>query len=136
MILRHVTIDCADPYRLASFWSEVTGWPLSGEDEPGDPEVLIEAPSPVPGLLFIQVPEAKTVKNRIHFDWMPTVHTRDYEVERIVGSGATLQRTRWRPTPCGRSATSPVSSFRRQLPCPDRRTIATRTDRGVSQARR
>jgi predicted enzyme related to lactoylglutathione lyase len=90
MILRHVTIDCADPYRLASFWSEVTGWPLSGEDEPGDPEVLIEAPSPVPGLLFIQVPEAKTVKNRIHFDWMPTERTRDDEVERVIGLGATL----------------------------------------------
>jgi predicted enzyme related to lactoylglutathione lyase len=90
MILRHVTIDCADPYRLASFWSEVTGWPVSGEDEPGDAEVLIEAPSPMPGLLFIQVPEAKTVKNRIHFDWMPTERTRDDEVERIIGLGATL----------------------------------------------
>jgi predicted enzyme related to lactoylglutathione lyase len=90
MILRHVTIDCADPYRLASFWSEVTGWPLSGEDEPGDPEVLIEAPSPLPGLLFIQVPEAKTVKNRIHFDWMPTERTRDDGVERVIGLGATL----------------------------------------------
>jgi predicted enzyme related to lactoylglutathione lyase len=90
MILGHVTIDCADPYRLASFWSEVTGWPVSGEDKPGEPEVLIEAPSPVPGLLFIQVPEAKTVKNRIHFDWMPTERTCDDEVERIIGLGATL----------------------------------------------
>lgn len=59
MILRHVTIDCADPYRLASFWSEVTGWPVSGEYKPGDPEALLEAPSPVPGLLFIQVPKGK-----------------------------------------------------------------------------
>ena len=90
MILRHVTVDCADPYRLASFWSEVTGWPVSGEDKPGEPEVLIEAPSPVPGLLFIQVPEAKTVKNRIHFDWMPTERTRDDEVERTIGLGGTL----------------------------------------------
>lgn len=90
MILRHVTIDCADPYRLASFWSEVTGWPVSGEDKPGDPEALLEAPSPLPGLLFIQVPEGKTVKNRIHFDWMPTERTRDDEVERIVGLGATM----------------------------------------------
>jgi hypothetical protein len=24
MILRHVTIDCAEPYQLATFWSEVT----------------------------------------------------------------------------------------------------------------
>lgn len=48
MILRHVTVDCADPYRLATFWSEVTGWLVSDVDEPGDDEVLVEAPSPCP----------------------------------------------------------------------------------------
>ncbi|MEV0697448.1 VOC family protein [Saccharopolyspora sp. NPDC050389] len=90
MILRHVSIDCADPYGLATFWSKVTGWPISGEDRPGDPEVLLEAPSPVPGLLFLRVPEGKGVKNRIHFDWMPTERLRDEEVERILGLGATL----------------------------------------------
>jgi predicted enzyme related to lactoylglutathione lyase len=90
MILRHVTIDCAEPYELGTFWSQVTGWPVSDEDEPGDPEVLVVAPSPVPGLLFIRVPEGKTVKNRIHFDWMPTDRTRDEEVERIISLGAKL----------------------------------------------
>lgn len=90
MMLRHVTIDCADPYALATFWSTVTGWPVSDQDEPGDDEVLVEAPEPVPGLLFIRVPEAKTVKNRVHFDWVPTGRTRDDEVERIVGLGATV----------------------------------------------
>jgi hypothetical protein len=57
MILRRVTIDSSDPHRLARFSSDVTGWPVSGEDQPGDPLVLVEAPSPVPDLLFIQVPE-------------------------------------------------------------------------------
>lgn len=90
MILRHVTVDCADPYRLATFWSQVTGWPVSAEDQPGDPEVLVEAPTPVPGLLFLSVPEGKTVKNRIHFDWMPTERSRDEEVARVIGLGATL----------------------------------------------
>jgi predicted enzyme related to lactoylglutathione lyase len=90
MILRHVTIDSAEPYALATFWSDVTGWPVSDGDEPGDPEVLIEAPTPVPSILFIRVPEAKTVKNRIHIDWMPTERTRDEEVERIIGLGAKL----------------------------------------------
>ncbi|WP_378742551.1 VOC family protein [Nocardia brasiliensis] len=90
MILRHVTIDCADPYELATFWSTVTGWPVSDEDKPGDDDALLIAPAPVPGLLFIRVPEAKTVKNRIHFDWMPSEGTRDEEVERIIGLGATL----------------------------------------------
>ena len=90
MILRHVTVDCADPYGLGKFWSAVTEWPLSDEDEPGDDEVLVEAPSPVPGLLFIRVPEAKSVKNRVHIDWVPTDRTRDVEVERILGLGATV----------------------------------------------
>ncbi|CAM3097742.1 VOC family protein [Stackebrandtia soli] len=100
MILRHVTVDCADPYRLATFWSAVTEWPLSSIDEPGDDEVLIEAPAPVPGLLFIRVPEPKTVKNRVHFDWMPTTRTRDEEVERIIGFGASLHEDH--RTPDGR----------------------------------
>jgi predicted enzyme related to lactoylglutathione lyase len=39
MIFRHLTIDCADPYELATFWSAVTGWPVSDGDEPGDSEV-------------------------------------------------------------------------------------------------
>lgn len=90
MHLRHVTIDCANAYELAQFWSAVTGWPLSDEDFPGDPEALIEAPDPVPSILFIQVPEEKTIKNRIHFDWMPTERTRNEEVDRVVGLGATL----------------------------------------------
>ncbi|CAM4201860.1 VOC family protein [Nocardia ninae] len=90
MLLRHVTIDCADPYKLASFWSDITGWPVSDEDEADDDETLLVAPEPVPGLLFIRVPEGKTVKNRIHFDWVPTERTRDEEVERVIGLGATL----------------------------------------------
>jgi predicted enzyme related to lactoylglutathione lyase len=97
MLLRHVTVDCADPYALATFWSAVTGWPVSAEDEPGDDEVLVEAPAPVPGLLFIRVPEARTVKNRVHFDWMPTERTRDEEVARIVGLGATVHEDHRRP---------------------------------------
>ena len=83
-----MTVDCAEPYELARFWSEVTGWAVSDEDAPGDSEVLLEATSPVPGILFIRVPEGKAVKNRIHLDWVPTERTRDEEVERVVGFGA------------------------------------------------
>ena len=90
MILRHITVDSSQPYELARFWSEVTGWPLSDEDLPDDDEVLLAAPEPVPSLLFIRVPEAKSVKNRLHIDWMPDERTRDEEVERLVGIGAKL----------------------------------------------
>ena len=90
MIPRHVTVDSADPFALATFWSAVTGWPVSAQDAPGDDEVLVEAPSPLPGLLFIRVPEAKTVKNRVHLDWVPTERTRDAEMERVLGLGASV----------------------------------------------
>jgi predicted enzyme related to lactoylglutathione lyase len=97
MILRHVTLDCAHPYELATFWSKVTGWPVSAEDEPGDNEVLVEAPAPVPGLLFIGVPEGKTVKNRIHFDLQPTERTRDEELPRLLALGATVHEDHRKP---------------------------------------
>src|SRR5215217_9234321 len=66
MILRHITIDAGNPYELAQFWSTVTGWPLADGDAAGDDEVLVVAPAPVPGMLFIAVPESKAVKNRVH----------------------------------------------------------------------
>lgn len=84
--IRHVTIDCADAYALAGFWSQVLGEPLHEDDHPGDPEALIEAA----GLLFVTVPEPKTVKNRIHVDLQPEDHTRDEEVRRLLALGATL----------------------------------------------
>ena len=90
MRLRHVTIDCADPYELATFWSRLVDWPISDIDEVGDDEVLVEAPDQVPGLLFVRVPEPRSVKNRVHLDWEPDRRSRDEEVERAVSLGATI----------------------------------------------
>ncbi|MGW4802742.1 VOC family protein [Kitasatospora sp. NPDC004272] len=85
-VIRHVTVDSLDPYRLASFWSEVLGQPLHEDDFPGDPQALI----PAANLLFVTVPEKKAGKNRIHFDLQPQERTRDEEVERLLGLGAVL----------------------------------------------
>jgi predicted enzyme related to lactoylglutathione lyase len=85
--IRHVTFDCADPMGLATFWSEVTGWPVDDESTPGDDEVGVVAPEPLPMLLFIRVPEGKAVKNRVHLDIGPLERTRDQEVERLTGLG-------------------------------------------------
>jgi predicted enzyme related to lactoylglutathione lyase len=85
--IRHVTFDCADPMALAVFWAEVTGWPVDAESEPGDAEIGVMAPEPLPMLLFIRVPEAKSVKNRVHLDIGPLAGTRDEEVERLTGLG-------------------------------------------------
>lgn len=95
-LIRHVTFDCGDPYALATFWSAVTDWPLEDDAEPGDDEVGVVAPDPVPMLLFIRVPEGKSVKNRVHLDIGPLERTRDEEVERLIGLGGRVladQRT-------------------------------------------
>ncbi|MET7650698.1 VOC family protein [Streptomyces sp. NPDC005486] len=95
--IRHVTIDSSDAYALGSFWSEVLGLPLHDDDNPGDPEALIEGA----GMLFVTVPEAKSQKNRIHFDIQPQDRTREEEVERLLDLGATLADDRRRPDGTG-----------------------------------
>ncbi|SFO81587.1 hypothetical protein SAMN05421810_10149 [Amycolatopsis arida] len=87
--LRNVAFDCANPHELARFWSEVTGAPLHPHDAPGDPEceVLLDNGEV---LFFQRVPEPKRGKNRVHVCLRPDDRTRDAEVERLVGLGATL----------------------------------------------
>ncbi|WP_035858668.1 VOC family protein [Cryptosporangium arvum] len=90
--VRHITIDCANPYELAQFWSALTGYgehPENG-NHPDDPEALLVAPDGGPDLLFVPVPEPKTVKNRFHLDLQPTSRTRDEEAQRVLALGATL----------------------------------------------
>ena len=50
---------------------------------------MIIGPAGEPRLLFIEVPEGKRVKNRVHLDLEPTDRARDDEIERVVALGAT-----------------------------------------------
>jgi hypothetical protein len=90
--IRHITVDCAKCYDLSLFWAAVTGF----HEDPDDPnlpehtEAALQAPDGSTGMLFIQVPEGKTGKNRIHLDLQPTDAGRDEEIQRILGLGATL----------------------------------------------
>jgi hypothetical protein len=95
----HITFSSLDPYALATFWSKVTGHPLHEEDHPGDPEAMVVLPSG-PSLLFVTVPEAKSGRNRVHFDLQPDT-TRDAEVERLLGIGATHVDDQRRPDGTG-----------------------------------
>jgi predicted enzyme related to lactoylglutathione lyase len=103
--IRNITVDCTDPYRLATFWSEATGWREDPDDPnaPGDPEGRIVTSHDGINLLFIPVPvpEPKTVKNRLHLDLVPVERTRDEEVERLLGIGATLVDDQRRPDGTG-----------------------------------
>lgn len=90
-VVRHITFDVAapyEPYEVARFWSHVVGHPVDSDCEVNDDEVGVEVPGQ-PLLLFIRVPEAKTVKNRVHLDVQPE-GSRDEEVDRLVRLGAKL----------------------------------------------
>jgi predicted enzyme related to lactoylglutathione lyase len=100
--VRSITVDSADPYRQALFWSEVTGWQEDPDDpnNPGDPEGRIVSPQGF-SLLFMPVPESKTVKNRVHLDFIPTMSSRDEEVSRLLALGASMRDDQRRPDGTG-----------------------------------
>ena len=99
--MKDVVIDCVHPASLARFWVELLdGYAVLpyddeelarlrsiGIDDPeDDPGVIIDGPGP--RICFQRVPEAKTVKNRVHLDlWS---EDRDAEVARLLALGATL----------------------------------------------
>jgi catechol 2,3-dioxygenase-like lactoylglutathione lyase family enzyme len=90
VLLRNITIDCADPAKVAGFWSQVTGFREDPDNPnlPDDEEWAIYGPADSPKLLFIKVPEVKTGKNRVHLDVQPTERTRDEEVDWLLELGA------------------------------------------------
>ncbi|MBV6700853.1 VOC family protein [Kitasatospora aureofaciens] len=96
-LVRHVTIDCADPHALASFWAQALDGTLGEDDNPGDEEALVESAGAA--LLFIRVPDGKSVKNRVHLDLQPQ-GPREEEVDRLLALGATMLADR--RTPDGR----------------------------------
>jgi hypothetical protein len=116
-----ITIDCRDPDRMARFWAPALGYELEGAPEPfeswkaywlsvGVPEhevddgydSIVDPAGLRPRIWFQSVPEAKRVKNRLHFDLLvgggrsvPLVERRlrvEAEIERLTAAGATLLR--------------------------------------------
>lgn len=97
--IRNITVDSISAPSVAGFWQEVTGYHL--DSEPGEPEAALLAPDGSATLLFIDVPETKTVKNRVHVDIQPTDRSRDEEVERLTALGATQVADHRRPDGTG-----------------------------------
>ena len=120
-----ITIDCREPARLVPFWAEVLGYrpkpPPEGHatwndwyrsvgvpddelDLDGDGTDRLEDPAGEgPAIWFQVVPEAKTVKNRLHLDVyvgggcsVPIEERRarvDARVTELTALGATAVRT-------------------------------------------
>ena len=80
-----LVLDCHDPERLATFWSEALRYDLVGG---ADAYVLLLPPGGEAGPQFLlqRVPEQKQTKNRMHFD----IHVPDIEAEasRLIDLGA------------------------------------------------
>ena len=90
--ISHTTIDATDAYAQSVFWAKVLGFAEDPDDpnEPGHEECMIFSPDGAIRILFIEVPEKKSVKNRIHLDLTPVEGTRDEELGRLLGLGATV----------------------------------------------
>jgi catechol 2,3-dioxygenase-like lactoylglutathione lyase family enzyme len=90
--ISHTTIDCANAYELSQWWKQLLGY-VDVPDDPNQPaheECLNQRPDGGHQLLFIEVPDTKQVKNRLHFDLRPSERTRDEEVRWALGIGASL----------------------------------------------
>ena len=97
--ISHLSVDARDAYAQSRWWAEVLGWSEDPEDPnlPGHDECMIFAPDGRQRLLLIEVPEAKSLKNRLHLDLVPTDRSREEEVERLLGLGATQVADHRRP---------------------------------------
>lgn len=98
-VISHTTFDSINAYAMSVFWGGVLGFVEDPDDpnEPGHEECMIHSADGTSRLLFIEVPDAKHVKNRVHLDLKPAEGTRDMELARLLELGACQVDDRRRP---------------------------------------
>ena len=95
-----VVVDCHDPQAQVHWWAQALDWDVV-YDTPDEAVAIPKGMSEDPvddveewmargqGLVFVPVPEGKTVKNRLHIDLAPhTSQDRDAEIARLLDLGA------------------------------------------------
>lgn len=130
-VVLQITIDCADPERLVAFWTEALDyipepppgghatwreyWTDQGLPEDELPEGAGETPESIvspagtgPRVWFQQVPEGKSVKNRVHLDLkvgggreVPLAVRKERvtaKTDRLTAAGATVSRVMDEPS--------------------------------------
>jgi len=88
LAVAQLCVDSHDPSSLARWWADVLGWRVVEDD---DDEVDLEPPPGVTATpwLFLRVPDAKRVKNRLHVDVRPPDGSdQATELERLLALGA------------------------------------------------
>jgi predicted enzyme related to lactoylglutathione lyase len=91
-----VTFDSHDAAAQAAFWATALGWDVA--PDPSAEVAMVggpNRPANSPTLLFIQVPERKSAKNRNHLD-LHTEHL-EAEVARLIelGAGVVHEKHEW-----------------------------------------
>jgi hypothetical protein len=83
-----LSVDAADAEKLALFWAQALG----RDTAPGASTefATLDPDGTTPRLSFHQVPEPKSVKNRLHLDLISS--TFEAETERLLALGATRIR--------------------------------------------
>lgn len=88
--LHHINLDCGDVAAQAAFWAAAFGLSVDENDGNAFMRTIGDGDATGPRMMFLAVPEGKTVKNRMHLD----LHAddREAEVARLVGLGAVRVR--------------------------------------------
>ncbi|MFF9851002.1 VOC family protein [Streptomyces litmocidini] len=89
--ITELILDCADPERLAAFWSGVLGYVEIGREDDGS--IQIGPPGavlgdPQPTLLLSPSSDPRRGKLPLHIDVNPTDRDQDAELERLLALGA------------------------------------------------
>jgi hypothetical protein len=93
-----VVVDCLDARAQGQWWANVLGWEIVYEAED---EVMVQPPHLLdssrdiplaergPSLVFVPVPETKSVKNRLHIDLAPAFgDDLEAQIRRLESLGA------------------------------------------------
>jgi len=110
-----VAVDCREPHVLADWWADTLGWSVEPQDEQFIRRMIAEGHATeaettthrgelvwkdgaairnpdgleaAPRMLFQRVPEAKTVKNRVHLDLRVGDEAVADVVSRLTAAGA------------------------------------------------
>jgi len=86
VVFSELLVDAEDVPALAEFWRQVLDWDATVH---GDDIELAPPDGSMPTILFTAVPEAKTVKNRLHIDVSPALDSdQATELNRLLALGA------------------------------------------------